>query len=166
MIIKQAETQDLDAIMEMYASCVEGMLALDIDQWDESYPNRAIIEQDLKDASYYIGILEGEIVAGMRVDNLQDPTYLNIDWADKSNNFMVVHRLGSKTKVWNKGVGKQMMDFAENLAKEKGCSSFRLDTYSHNPKAIAFYKKRGYSQLGYINLKPDKDIYHCFEKLF
>lgn len=166
MILKQAETQDLDAIMEMYASCVKGMLALGIDQWDENYPSRKIIEQDLKDACYYIGILDNEIVAGMRVDNIQDPSYLSINWADKSNNFMVVHRLGSKTKVWNKGVGKQMMDFAENLAKEKGCSSFRLDTYSHNPKAMEFYKKQGYTQLGPINLKPNKDIYYCFEKLF
>ena len=24
----------------------------------------------------------------------------------------------------------------------------------------------GYQQLGHINLKPDKDIYYCFEKVF
>ena len=166
MIIKQAEIQDFDAIMDMYASCVKGMLALGIDQWDESYPNRKIIKQDLKDACYYIGVLKEGIVAGMRVDNLQDPTYLSIDWKDKSNNFMVVHRLGSKTNVWNKGIGKQMMEFAENIAIESGCSSFRLDTYSHNPKAMEFYKRLGYQQLGHINLKPDKDIYYCFEKVF
>ena len=166
MRIIQAKAQHLETIMEMYASCVQGMLALGIDQWDASYPNRSIIEQDLKDACYYIGVLDNELVAGMRIDNIQDPTYLSIDWADKSNNCMVVHRLGSKTKVWNKGIGKQMMDFAENLAQENGCSSFRLDTYSHNPKAIEFYKKRGYTQLGHINLKPHKDIYYCFEKLF
>ena len=99
MRITLAHPQDLDAIMEMYNSCVQGMLALGIDQWDESYPNRTIIEQDLKEGCYYIGNIESEIVAGMRVDNIQDPTYLNINWADKSNNFMVVHRLGSKTKV-------------------------------------------------------------------
>ena len=166
MIISQAKPQDLDAIMEMYASCVQGMLALGIDQWDESYPNRTIIEQDLKEGCYYIGLIDNEIVAGMRVDDIQDPTYLNIEWVDKSNNFMVVHRLGSKTKVWSKGVGKQMMTFAEKLAIEKGCSSFRLDTYSHNPKAMDFYKKLGYKQLGHIHLKAEKDIYYCFEKLF
>ena len=166
MRITLAHPQDLDAIMEMYNSCVQGMLSLGIDQWDESYPNRTIIEQDLKEGCYYIAIIENEIVAGMRVDNIQDPTYLDINWRDKTNNFMVVHRLGSKTKVWNKGIGKQMMDFAENIAIESGCSSFRLDTYSHNPKAMEFYKKIGYQQLGHINLKPDKDIYYCFEKVF
>ena len=166
MKITLATPRNLDAIMEMYASCVEGMTNLGIDQWDEHYPNRKIIEQDLKEGCYYIGIIDNEIVAGMRVDNIQDPTYLNINWADKSNNFMVVHRLGSKTKVWNKGIGKKMMDFAENIAIESGYSSFRLDTYSHNPKAMEFYKRLGYQQLGHINLKPDKDIYYCFEKVF
>tara|TARA_B100001113_G_scaffold331845_1_gene308471 strand:- start:380 stop:880 length:501 start_codon:yes stop_codon:yes gene_type:complete len=166
MRIILADLKNLDAIMEMYTSCVEGMLDLEIDQWDEHYPNRKIIEQDLKEACYYIGVLDNEIVAGMRLDKIQDPTYLSINWADKSNNFMVVHRLGLKTKVWNRGIGKQMMVFAEKLAKESGCSSFRLDTYSHNPKAIEFYKKLGYKQLGHIHLKPEKDIYYCFEKVF
>ena len=166
MKITLATPENLYAIMEMYTSCVEGMLDLEIDQWDEHYPNRKIIEQDLKDSCYYIGVLDNEIVAGMRIDKIQDPTYLSINWADKSNNFMVVHRLGLKTKVWNRGIGKQMMVFAEKLAKESGCSSFRLDTYSHNPKAIEFYKKLGYKQLGHIHLKPEKDIYYCFEKVF
>lgn len=166
MKIKLATAENLDAIMEMYASCLEGMINLGIDQWDEHYPSRKIIEQDLKEACYYIGILNNEIISGMRVDRIQDPTYLDINWKDKSNNFMVVHRLASKTKVWNKGVGKQMMDFAENIAIQCGCSSFRLDTYSHNPKAMDFYKKLGYQQLGHINLKPNKDIYYCFEKVF
>ena len=58
------------------------------------------------------------------------------------------------------------MEFAENIAAESGCDSFRLDTYSNNPKAMEFYKKLGYQQLGHINLKPDKDIYYCFEKVF
>ena len=78
---------------------------------------------------------------------------------------MVVHRLCSKTKVWNQGVGKKMMEFAERLAKKNNCVSIRLDTYINNPKAISFYKRLGYNQLGNIKLKPEKDIYYCFEKL-
>jgi ribosomal protein S18 acetylase RimI-like enzyme len=41
----------------------------------------------------------------------------------------------------------------------------RLDTYINNPKAIAFYKRIGYNQLGDIKLKLEKDIYYCFEKI-
>ena len=35
MKITLATPENLDAIMEMYNSCVQGMLALGIDQWDE-----------------------------------------------------------------------------------------------------------------------------------
>lgn len=166
MQIRQAKPSELNAIMEVYQSCVKGMIALGIDQWDESYPNRHIIQQDLELGDYYVGLINEEIVAGIKIDHKQDPSYLTINWADKTNNFMVVHRLCSKTSVWGKGIGKQMMKFAEKLAKEKGCISMRLDTYINNPKAISFYKHIGYKQLGHINLKPHKDVYFCFEKIF
>ena len=57
------------------------------------------------------------------------------------------------------------MLFAEKLTIYKGLRSVRLDTYSGNPKAMQFYKKLDYNQLGEIDLKPNKDKYHCFEKI-
>ena len=48
---------------------------------------------------------------------------------------------------------------------EKKKRSIRLDTYSGNPKAMEFYKRLGYSELGTINLKPNKNEYYCFEKI-
>ncbi len=165
MNIRKAKTNELNQIMGVYHSCVKGMIDLGIDQWDESYPNREVIEKDIEIGDYYVGIINDEIVSGIKIDTKQDPTYLAIDWQDKTNNFMVVHRLCVKTSVWSKGIGKQMMEFAENLALENKHISMRLDTYINNPKAIAFYKRIGYKQLGHINLKPHKDIYYCFEKM-
>ena len=165
MNIRKAKTNELNQIMEVYHSCVKGMIALGIDQWDESYPNRQVIEKDLEIGDYYVVIINNEIVSGIKINTKQDPTYLTIDCQDKTNNFMVVHRLCAKTSVWSKGVGKQMMEFAENLALKNKHISMRLDTYINNPKAIAFYKRIGYKQLGHINLKPHKDIYYCFEKM-
>ncbi|MBL6657423.1 MAG: GNAT family N-acetyltransferase [Flavobacteriales bacterium] len=165
MIIRKAKVNELNQIMEVYDSCVRGMIELGIDQWDESYPNREVIKKDLETGDYYVGIINDEIVSGIKIDAKQDPTYLDIDWQDKTNNFMVVHRLCAKVSVWNKGVGKQMMKYAEKLALENKHISMRLDTYINNPKAIAFYKRIGYKQLGHINLKPHKDIYYCFEKM-
>ena len=74
MIIRKAEKQDLDDIMQVYKSCVDGMIALGIDQWDETYPNRDIIEQDLEIGDYYVGLIDNEIVAGIKID-AQRPKY-------------------------------------------------------------------------------------------
>ena len=151
--------------MLMYKSCVAGMIASGIDQWDESYPNTEIIMRDLIAQTYFV-VTENEIIiAGINIDQNQDKTYLTIDWEDKQNQFLVVHRLAVKVEFWNDGIGKSLMLFTENLVLERGLKSIRLDTYSGNPKAMKFYRRLGYSELGTIDLKPNKDKYHCFEKI-
>ena len=164
-MIRKAEISDLENIMKLYNSCVGGMLKNDIDQWDETYPNAEIISDDLKLGSYFVAELNGKIVGGVNIDQQQDPTYLNINWKDNSNQFLVVHRLGVQEENWGDGIGKALMMFCEELVKEQGLSSIRLDTYSGNPKAMGFYLRLGYNELGTIDLKPNKKKYHCFEKI-
>ncbi|MDB4127093.1 GNAT family N-acetyltransferase [Flavobacteriales bacterium] len=165
MIIRKAEISDLENIMVMYKSCVAGMVENGIDQWDETYPNDEIIIEDLNVGTYYVAQMNETIIGGINIDKNQDDTYLSLDWKDKSDSFLVVHRLGVKEEFWNKKIGKDLMLFTEKLVIEKGLKSIRLDTYSGNPKAMEFYRRLGYTEIGTIDLKPDKDKYYCFEKI-
>ena len=165
MIIRKANKTDLKNIMKMYKSCVTGMLENGIDQWDDTYPNTEIISEDLNVGTYYVAEIDRTIIGGVNIDRNQDDTYLTLDWEDKSDSFLVVHRLGVKEEFWNKKIGKYLMLFTENLVIEKGLKSIRLDTYSGNLKAMEFYRRIGYSELGTIDLKPDKEKYYCFEKI-
>ena len=165
MIIRKAEILDLDNIMLMYKSCVNGMIKNSIDQWDATYPNAEVIMEDLIAHTYFVALENGVIIGGINIDQNQDKTYLTIDWEDKTNQFLVVHRLAVKVEFWSDGIGKSLMLFTENLVTEKGLNSIRLDTYSGNPKAMEFYRRLGYRELGTIDLKPNKDKYHCFEKI-
>ena len=165
MIIRKANKTDLDNIMLMYKSCVKGMIANDIDQWDETYPNAGVIMEDLIAQTYFVAIENNVIIGGINIDLDQDKTYLDINWEDTSNSFLVVHRLAVKEEFWKKKIGKKLMIFAENRVTEKGLKSIRLDTYSGNPKAMEFYRRLGYRELGSINLKPNKNEYYCFEKI-
>ena len=165
MIIQKAKISDLENIMLMYKSCVTGMVENGIDQWDETYPNTEIISEDLNVGTYYVAEMDEIIIGGVNIDKNQDDTYLALDWKDKSDSFLVVHRLGVKEEFWNKKIGKDLMLFTEKLVIETGMKSIRLDTYSGNPKAMEFYRRLGYTEIGTIDLKPDKDKYHCFEKI-
>ena len=165
MKIRRAYKTDLKNIMKMYKSCVNGMINNGIDQWDENYPNAEIISQDLKNKTYYVVEEKEEIIGGINIDRNQDITYLDLNWEDNSNQFLVVHRLAVKEEYWNKKIGKNLMLFSEEMVVKKGLKSIRLDTYSGNPKAIDFYLRLGYKELGSINLKPDKNEYYCFEKI-
>ena len=165
MIIRKAKINELDEIMNMYASCVDGMQKANIDQWDSTYPNRKIISEDIRNKSFYIFLINDKIIGGINIDKIQDKTYLDIEWKDKSNKFLVVHRLAVRQEFWKKGIGNKLMIFAESLVKEKKLNSIRLDTYSSNPIAINFYLNLGYIKKGEIFLKPNKNEYYCFEKL-
>tara|TARA_B110000196_G_C21117688_1_gene651446 strand:- start:391 stop:894 length:504 start_codon:yes stop_codon:yes gene_type:complete len=165
MIIRKANKIDLDNIMKMYKSCVKGMLKNGIDQWDDTYPNTEIISEDLNVGTYYVAEMDGTIIGGVNIDKNQDTTYLALDWEDISDSFLVVHRLGVKEELWNKKIGKDLMLFTEKLVIEKGIKSIRLDTYSGNPKAMEFYRRLGYTEIGTIDLKPDKEKYYCYEKI-
>ena len=165
MIIRKAKINELDEIMNMYASCVNGMQKANIDQWDSTYPNRKIISEDIRNKSFYIFLINDKIIGGINIDKIQDKTYLDVEWKDKGNKFLVVHRLAVRQDFWKKGIGNKLMIFAESLVKEKKLNSIRLDTYSSNPIAINFYLNLGYIKKGEIFLKPNKNEYYCFEKL-
>ena len=165
MMIRKAKINELDKIMNMYTSCVDGMQKANIDQWDSTYPNRKIISEDIRNKSFYIFLINDEIIGGINIDKIQDKTYLDIEWKDKGNKFLVVHRLAVRQEFWKKGIGNKLMIFAESLVKEKKLNSIRLDTYSSNPIAINFYLNLGYIKKGEIFLKLNKNEYYCFEKL-
>ncbi|MDC3105273.1 GNAT family N-acetyltransferase [bacterium] len=165
MTIRKAKINELDKIMNMYASCVDGMQKANIDQWDSTYPNRKIISEDIRNKSFYIFLINDKIIGGINIDKIQDKTYLDVEWKDKDKKFLVVHRLAVRQEYWKKGIGNKLMIFAESLVKEKKLNSIRLDTYSSNPIAINFYLNLGYIKKAEIFLKPNKNEYYCFEKL-
>jgi|SRR5690554_1956508 len=48
------------------------------------------------------------------------------------------------------GIGKKAMDFIEEYAKDLGYDRIELGVFSFNSKAINFYKKMGYKEIGII----------------
>lgn len=53
-----------------------------------------------------------------------------------------------------KGVGRELMEAAQNWASSRGAESVELNVYEFNKGAIAFYKGLGYEVLRMIMRKP------------
>ena len=56
-------------------------------------------------------------------------------------------------RLAGRGVGRELMDRAETRARERGCHSAWLDTFSF--QARGFYEKRGYEEFGQLDYPPD-----------
>ena len=167
MMISEGKTFEIDTILALTKACGKHMRENGIDQWDENYPDRGSILHDLETETLF-AYRDGDEVLGIVVLNeMQDEEYGEINWStsyDDKN--IVVHRLAVRPDQQGKGLARKLMDFAEQWARENKYDAIRLDTYSQNPRNQRFYTKRGYTDLGPVYLKYNKDYpYFCYELL-
>jgi GNAT superfamily N-acetyltransferase len=87
---------------------------------------------------------EAQIVAG-----LAGQTYCG---------WLFVKHLWVSEGLRGRGVGRNLMARAEVLARERGCHSAWLDTFSF--QAPGFYEKLGYQEFGRLHYPPDH--HRCF----
>ena len=101
------------------------------------------------------------------LNEIQDDEYGEINWStSEEEKNIVVHRLAVRPDQQGKGLGRLIMDFAEQWARENQYDAIRLDTFSQNPRNQRFYTNRGYTDLGPVYLKYKKEHpYYCYELL-
>ena len=75
----------------------------------------------------------------------------------KGTNTMEIERIYSLHEYIGKGVGKELMLASINEAKQKDCNSIWLGVWEKNPRAINFYKKWGFREVGMHIFKVGND---------
>lgn len=163
-MIKPSQPSDLEEIKALTESCAIAMQEKGIYQWNEHYPSAEKLEADIEKAELFILEEDDQILGIIVLTDLMDEEYVPIHWLTESGNNLYVHRLATHPSVWGEGYGRQLMDFAENFARENNYDSVRLDTFSQNKRNHRFYESRGYERLGDIFFpKQSEDPFHCYE---
>ena len=164
-MISKGELHELDAILALTKACGKHMRDNGIDQWDENYPDRESLLNDLNSETLFAYREDGVVMGIVVLNESQDEEYAEIDWStsDTDRN-IVVHRLAVQPDQQGKGIARKIMDFAEEHARNQNYDAIRLDTFSQNPRNQKFYTNRGYTDLGPVYLKYKKDHpYYCYE---
>ena len=131
IIIREAEPSDIFALTEL-------MNELGYDTTMDEMKTRFENIQDHKDYKTFIAIDETEIL-GM--------VGLSKNYSYEQNGIYVrVLALVTRSRFRQKGIGKKLMDVAENWAKEIGADKVLLNCGNRDEREIAqlFYKKIGY----------------------
>ena len=164
--IELAEINDLEDIMKMIHNCANDLISKNIFQWNEKYPSRDIFLADIEKKNLFIFKNDSGVIGCVALSYEKDIEYNDIKWLTKDDENLYVHRLAVDPKFQQQGIGRLLMDFAEDYARDKKLKSVRLDTFSKNDRNNRFYKSRKYIQLDDVYFPNQSEFpFHCYEKI-
>ena len=154
---------DLSTLLALKDACLTRMRADGIEQWDEVYPDAAVLARDLATGTLHV-LREGDGILGcVTLDTTHDPLWQGMAWSAVGEPAAAVHRLMVHPAAQGRGLAKQLMAHAESLARAQGFRSIHLDCFTANPAAIALYERLGYRRTGTATMR--KGPFVCFEKV-
>ncbi|MGB6150925.1 MAG: GNAT family N-acetyltransferase [Pricia sp.] len=163
-MIRRAKITEIPDILTITRACAADMIKKKIYQWNDHYPSKEAFENDIKRAELYVLEVDESIIGTIVISEHMDEEYAQVEWLTRNKDNVYIHRLSVHPNFQGKGFARQLMNFAENQAHEKGCVSVRLDTFSQNPRNQKFYEARGYIRLGDIFFsKQSEHPFHCYE---
>ncbi len=167
LTIGTAVIEDLDEVLALVREAIADMNERGIHQWNEQYPQDYLIKWDIEKDMLHVA-RDGDVIVGsISLTYEGDVEYRDVEWTDIDGKYLVVHRLVVHPEHQRLGVASTLMEHAEKMARDTGCTSMRLDTFSENPRSLAFFTKQGYERKpGHIHFPENVEPYFCFEKVF
>lgn len=127
--------EQVDQVITLMNEVVNKMESDNIFQWDDKYPDRRTIEDDIRNQTMY-GLNNGVLCGMVVLNEMQAPEYAQVNWKYKDDKPFVVHRLCVKPANQGSGIATRLMIFSEEYAKERKYKNIRLDAFIQNPAAV------------------------------
>jgi len=164
MTIRPAIKTDIPGIMALINDVVPAMNAAGNFQWDNSYPNAGVFEQDIERNQLWVAVVDNEIAGVAAITTDQEPEYAEVGW-DINEIAIVTHRLAVSTKHRGMGIAAALLATAEREAIKRNIKLLRIDTNTANEATKKLFPKLGYQFAGEIGLgfRPNLRFY-CYQK--
>lgn len=144
-IIRIAEVQDVDDIIELLNKVTLDLQEKEINQWKYPWDYEEIM-RDIVGKNIYVLLLNGLIVGTFSIRKTDDESFKLMRFSSE-----YLYRIALLPEMQRKSLGSEIIEYAQKRAK-----SFYLDCWSGNEKLRQFYSSVG---LNYIGDFPEKDYF-------
>lgn len=158
----RASVADAEKIDALYHAVKKSGRENGTTDWDDDYPNRDFIEEDIKNGFSFVLRFEDEVLAAVSILPEDDLDDCPIQWTPKKA--CVLARLCVKPALQGRHVGEYVMRLVSAEAKLQGYEATRHLAAVANPASIRLYERMGYKKLGTTHLY-DTDFY-AYEMIF
>lgn len=168
MQIVKSKEKDLSNIMEIIQHAQNYLADLNIDQWQNGYPNEERILQDIaQNEAYLLKDKNDRAMATAMFTTTTESTYTKIEgeWiTDENTKYGVIHRMAVHNNFRKTGAARFLFNYFENQLLEQGIYTMRIDTHEDNLGMQKLLQRNGYLYCGVIYLE-DGAKRLAFEKI-
>lgn len=136
--IRVATFDDIGSILQIYAQALDNGKVLPVKQAQEVF----LKQQQYPDYKVFVAENNETIIGTFALMIMENMAHLGSPSA-------VVEDVGVLPAWQGKGIGKIMMEFAMNYAKEKGCYKMSLSSNLRREQAHQFYESLGFTKHGF-----------------
>lgn len=138
ILIRQATLDDVKAILQIYADALDNGKVLSVEKAQRVF----LKQQQYPDYKVFVAEYNQQLVGTFALLIMENMAHMGTPSA-------VVEDVGVLPSVQGKGIGKLMMEFALNYAREKGCYKLSLSSNLRREKAHQFYESLGFQKHGF-----------------
>lgn len=150
---------DADLIIK---SAIQILKDLNIDQWQDGYPNIETLKQDLINHTGYLMINDNqEYIAYTSISCLKDEPYEAQDFWNYDEPYASAHRIAIHSKYKGKGYASILFSLIKETSKELKMKSLRIDTHPDNKTMLHIINKNDFKYVGDVMVTDG--LRHAFE---
>lgn len=156
LTFRKAIPADLDAIMTLVHEAQAFMATLGIDQWQDGYPSRELIAEDIRIGRAYV-VDDGTQAQSITIlTDEPEPIYDQIaDQWTIPGPYLTIHRMALSDALRHSGAAAMILENAVKIARDLNLSAVRADTHRGNKAMRRFLEKNGFSERGLVEYEVD-----------
>lgn len=151
---RPATQADLPSIMRIIAQAQAYLAAQGIDQWQDGYPDEDVMRTDIRGGHGYVLTEDGRVIGLAAIVVGDEPSYAEIHdgaWTTQPQ-YACIHRVALDMERRGSGAANDLMKSAEDVIREHGITSVRIDTHRDNCVMQGMLARNGYTPCGVIYL--------------
>lgn len=172
IVIEVGKENDIDELEKLYNELNDYLEeGINYPGWRKGiYPTRQNAIDGVKNRNLYVAKYNGKTIGSIILNHEPERAYCNVKWGAESNysEVFVIHTFVVHPKFMKCGVGKALLDFADEHSLNSKVKAIRLDVYEGNLPAIKLYEKCGYKYIDTVDLGLGiygLDWFKLYEKL-
>lgn len=154
---RRAQNSDVDKIVQILNDAISFLKESGSSQWQSGYPNRATVEDDIKNECAWVLTVDNEVAGYAAVVIGREPTYADIEgkWENNVDTYATIHRIAVSSKFRGMHLSQFFLSNIISLTYAQGIHNFRIDTSRKNKIVQHIAVSHNFIERGIIQVTED-----------